>query len=216
VRLGSRRFIAVGLALCVLSLSSLAQESEAERERSERVADILAALGVRNGLQVADVGSADGFYTVRIARAIAPAGRAYAVDIRADALERLRERMAREDITNLEVIQGEANDPKLPPGAIEAVLIRNAYHEMSEYRRVLAGIARGLRPGGILVIVEPIEADKRQRSREEQVKEHVIAPDLVEADLREAGFEVLERQDPFVESARFRPGGYWLIRARRP
>jgi predicted methyltransferase len=205
---------AVCLLTCAIRVAT-AQESEAERERNERVSDILAALGVKEGSHVADVGSNDGFYTVRIARAVGPTGRAYAVDISSAALERLRERMARDQITNLEPILGEVNDPKLPAGELDAVLIRNAYHEMPEYRGVLAGIRRGLKPGGILVIVEPIEDDRRSQPREEQVKQHEIAPDLVEADLREAGFEVLDRREHFTEST-LRPGGFWLIRARRP
>ncbi len=203
------------LAIGAPSLSAL-QESDADRERTERVADILAALGVRDGLYVADVGSADGFYTLRIARAVAPTGRAYGVDIRADALDRLRQRMLREKVANFDTIHGEPNDPKLPAGELDAVLIRNSYHEMPEFRGVLAGIMRGLKTGGILVIVEPIHTERRHSPREEQVKEHEIAPELVEADLREAGFELLERRDPFVEFPKFRPGSFWLIRARRP
>jgi ubiquinone/menaquinone biosynthesis C-methylase UbiE len=209
----------VVVALCLLPSAvrrMTAQESEAERERVERVSDILAALGVKEGLRVADVGSNDGFYTIRIARAVGPTGRAFAVDISTAALDRLRERIARDHITNLEPLLAAPNDPKLPTEAIDAVLIRNAYHEMPEYRGVLAGIARALKPGGILAIVEPIRDDRRLLPREEQVKEHEIAPELVEADLREAGFEVLERRERFTEAPKRPGGGFWLIRARRP
>jgi ubiquinone/menaquinone biosynthesis C-methylase UbiE len=209
----------VVVALCLLPNSvrqTTAQESAAQRERDERVSDILAALGVREGLYVADVGSNDGFYTIRVARAVGPAGRAFAVDISTAALDRLRERIARDQISNLEPVLAAPNDPKLPTEAIDAVLIRNAYHEMPEYRGVLAGITRALKPGGILVIVEPIRDDRRLLPREEQVKEHEIAPELVEADLREAGFEVLERRERFTEAPKRPGGGFWLIRARRP
>jgi predicted methyltransferase len=78
--------------LLLVSSVSAAQQNESEREKVERVPDILVAIGARDGAHVADLGSADGFYTLRIARAVAPSGRAYAVDIDAKALERLRTR----------------------------------------------------------------------------------------------------------------------------
>lgn len=192
------------------------QQTEADRERTERVADILVALGAKDGARIADVGSADGFYALRIARAVAPAGRAYAVDIDEASLTKLRERAARDGITNVEAILGATDDPKLPPGEIDAVLIRNAYHEMPEYRGVLAGVMRALRPGGTLIVSEPIFDKNRDKTRELQVKEHEIAPEFVEAELREAGFEILERQDAFMSFSKPALGGFWMIRARRP
>src|SRR4029450_2970179 len=153
-------------------------------------------------------------YAFRIARAVAPTGRAYAVDIVEASLAKLRERAARDGITNIEAILGAADDPKLPPGEIDAVLIRNAYHEMSEYRGVLAGVIRALRPGGTLIVSEAIRDNNRAKTRGHQAKEHEIAPELVEAELREAGFEIVERQDSFTTFTRPPPGGYWLIRAR--
>jgi len=68
----------------------------------------------------------------------------------------------------------------------------------------------------VLIVSEPIHDNNRGLTREQQVKEHEIAPELVEAELREAGFEVLERQDPFMSFSRPPSGGFWLIRARRP
>lgn len=135
------------LLLFVTVGAGLAQRDEAEREKEERVADILVALGARDGARIADLGSADGFYALRVARAVAPSGRAYAVDIDAKALERLRERAQKDAITNVETILGEAADPKLPAGELDAVLIRNAYHEMPEYRSILAAVAKSLKAG---------------------------------------------------------------------
>ena len=77
----TRMTTAVAVALLTSAVIATAQRNEAERERFERVADILAALGVREGAKIADLGSADGFYTVRLARAVGPTGRAYGVDI---------------------------------------------------------------------------------------------------------------------------------------
>lgn len=210
----ARRILSVALFCLTLGLSlAHAQQTDADRERTVRMVDIMTALGARDGARIADVGAADGFYALRIARAVAPTGRAYAVDIDEGSLTKLRDRAARDSITNVEVILGATDDPKLPLAAIDAVLIRNAYHEMPAYHSVLTGVARGLRPGGTLVVIESIRDDNRAKTREQQVKEHEIAPEIVEAELREAGFEIIERQDPFTTFTR---GAFWMIRARRP
>lgn len=212
-RCSKRSFVSVIAFALIVScpgVTGSGQQTDEEREKSLRVADILVALGAQDGRKIADVGAADGFIAIRIARAVAPAGRAYAVDIDGKALDQLRERAARDAVTNIEIILGEPADPKLPAGEIDAVLIRNTYHEMPEYKSVLAGIKKALTSGGTLIIIEAITDILRKQSRDAQIKEHRIAPDLVDAELREAGFEILERQDPFTA------GGFWLIRARRP
>ncbi len=205
------------LATLVWSVPAVAQRDEGERAKVERVADVLTALGVRDGAHVADLGSADGFYTLRIAKAVAPSGKAYAIDIEQKSLDKLRERAQNEAVTNIEIILSEPADPKLPAGALDAVLIRNAYHEMVAYREILKGVMSGLKPGGLLVVSDSISENLLDKPREQQVKEHYIAPSIVDAELREAGFEILDRDDAFTKfTSRTIVGGFWMIRARRP
>jgi ubiquinone/menaquinone biosynthesis C-methylase UbiE len=210
-----RQALTVAIA-ALLAAGVHAQRDEAEREKFERVADIFAAMGARDGAHMADLGSADGFYTLRLAKAVGPTGVAYAVDIDQKMLDRLRERATTENITNIEVILGETADPKLPAERLDAVLIRNAYHEMPEYKGVLAGVKAALKPGGLLVIVEALHDNNREKTREQQVKEHELAPEIVEAELREAGFEILSREELFTTFTRPPPGGFWMIRSRKP
>src|SRR5688572_29199417 len=200
-----------------LAGSAFGQQDEREREKTERVADILTALGVRDGAHIADLGSADGFYTLRIAKAVAPSGKAYAIDIVQKELDQLRERAQKDNVSNIEIILSEPADPKLPAGALDAVLIRNAYHEMVAYREILQGVMSGLKPGALLIVIEAMHDNLLDKSREQQVKEHVIAPGIVEAELREAGFEIVDRDDAFTRfTGRTTVGGFWMIRARRP
>jgi predicted methyltransferase len=214
---GARGLAVVAAALLLLAGSALAQQDEREREKIERVPDVLTALGVRDGAHIADVGSSDGFYSLRIAKAVAPSGKAYAIDIDQKSLDKLRERAQADAITNVEIILSEPADPKLPAGALDAVLIRNAYHEMVAYHEILKGVMSGLKPGGLLVVSESISESLLDKPREQQVKEHYIAPGIVEAELRAAGFEILERDDAFTSfKGRTIVGGYWMIRARRP
>ena len=153
-----------------LAGSAFGQQDEREREKTERVADVLTALGVRDGAHIADVGSSDGFYTLRIAKAVAPSGKAYAIDIDQKSLDKLRERAQKDAITNVEIVLSEPADPKLPAGALDAVLIRNAYHEMVAYREILKGVMSGLKPGGLLVVSESISDSLLDKPREQDRK----------------------------------------------
>jgi predicted methyltransferase len=212
----ARGLAGVAAVLALLAAGAQAQQDEREREKTERVADLLTALGVRDGAHIADVGSSDGFYTLRIAKAVAPSGKAYAIDIEQKSLDKLRERAQKDAITNVEIILSEPADPKLPVGTLDAVLIRNAYHEMVAYREILKGVMSGLKPEGLLVVSEGMSDSLLDKPREQQVKEHYIAPGIVEAELRDAGFEIVDRDDAFTRFTGSRVGGYWMIRARRP
>jgi predicted methyltransferase len=192
-----------------------AQESGPEFERQNRVADLLRLLGAQPGSLIADVGAGEGAFTIPIARAVAPNGRAVAVDIKDSALNKLRDRAARDGISNVDVVVGATDDPHLPAGQFDAVMIHNAYHEMTEHEAMLRHIYTALKPGGRFVVVEPMHDSSRGLTRDKQVAEHDIAIDIVDEELRAAGFEVLERDDAFVKFTGV-PGGFWLIVARRP
>jgi predicted methyltransferase len=89
----------------------------------------------------------------------------------------------------------------LPRSAFDAVLISNAYHEMTEHQTMLAHIREALKPGGRLVVIESIDKTRRQSARAEQVKHHELSPELVESDLSAAGFQLVSRVEPLVPSA---------------
>jgi ubiquinone/menaquinone biosynthesis C-methylase UbiE len=187
-----------------------------ERERRQNLPAIWKALAVGPGDRVADVGAGEGFMSLRLARTVAGGGgRVFAVDISESALETLRGKLDRLAVSNVEVVAGAPDDPKLPAGTLDAALIVNSYHEMAEHEKMLEGIRRALKPGGRLVVVEPFKPDSRGEPREAQVKEHLIAPELIEEELRRAGFEVAERLESLTE-----PGESGrrdsLVLARRP
>ena len=137
------------------------------------------------------------------------------MDISESALNKLRDRAGRENVNNIEVVVGAVDDPHIPAGKLDAVMIHNAYHEMTEHDAILRHIRAALKPGGRLVVVEPMHDSSGGLTREEQVKQHDIAIEIVDDELRAAGFEVLERDDAFVKFTAV-PGRFWLIVARRP
>jgi predicted methyltransferase len=187
------------------------QTDDTRREAWQKVDQIFAAMGVRSGATVADVGAGDGFFTSRLARAVGPDGRVFAVDVDEKALTRLQKRLADEGIRNVFVVKGIATDPRLPERTLDAALIVNAYHEMSQHQQMLAALRSALKPDGTLVIVEPLSEARRSSSRAEQTKGHEIAPEFVLADARSAGFRIVGMQDPFTSRGRDQE---WLLALR--
>lgn len=188
------------------------QQADKQRETSSRVPDLLKALEARPGAAIADVGAGDGFYTVRIARAVEPGGRATGVDINDKAIAAMRARVAQAGLTNVDVVTGAPDDPHLAVGAFDAVLVHNAYHEMSAHEAMLKHIYDALRSGGRLVMVEPHRESTRTLSREQQVAKHTIEADLAEPEVKSAGFDIAARDDGFVKFVDGNDsGGYWLI-----
>jgi SAM-dependent methyltransferase len=187
------------------------RESNA-RDGWQRVPEILVALNAVPGAHVADVGAGDGFFTVRLARAVGPTGRVTAVDISRQALDRLRARVSDDQLSNVDVVQGEVSDPHLPSASLDGVLIVNAYHEMEEFGRMLDHLRQALKPGGRLVLVEPLDPRLRGESRARQTRAHSLEAGYADREFRAAGFDVIGLRDPFIRGGQREQ---WLMVAER-
>jgi ubiquinone/menaquinone biosynthesis C-methylase UbiE len=128
-------------------------------DRAERVTEeepdvALEAIGIAQGSTVADVGAGSGYMTVKLARRVGPRGRVYANDIQPEMLARLRTRLAGEKVANVETVLGTVDDPKLPPSALDLILMVDVYHEFSKPQKMLRRMHDALKPGGRLVLLE--------------------------------------------------------------
>lgn len=128
-------------------------------DRSERVAEeepdiALDAIKLEKGSTVADVGAGSGYMTVKMAKRVGPTGKVYANDIQPEMLALLRQRLAKEKITNIETVLGSVDDPKLPAGILDLILMVDVYHEFSEPQKMLHRMREALKPGGRLVLLE--------------------------------------------------------------
>ena len=197
-----RRFFALAYAFYAVAGALLCAQERAAQERSreqwQKVDEIFAAMGVSPGVTVADIGAGDGFFTSRLARAVGPNGRVFAVDIDDKALERLKKRLQDDGILNVTIVKGATDDPKLPERALDGALIVNAYHEMEQHQSVMLALRRALKPDGRLVIVEPIRDARRGQPRADQARNHEVEPEYVLRDARAAGFRIVGLQDPFT------------------
>lgn len=125
-----------------------------EREQEEDPDLAIRLLRIPRGATVADVGAGSGYMTVRLAKAVGPTGRVYANDIQPGMLQLLEKTLAREKLTNVTPVLGAIDDPKLPGGSLDLVIMVDVYHEFSEPQRMLQRIREALKPGGRLVLLE--------------------------------------------------------------
>ena len=125
-----------------------------DREATEQPEHVLDVLGVKEGMNVADVGAGSGYFTVRIARRIAPRGHVLATDLQPEMLELLKSKVAAEKLTNVVSVLATESDAKLPRGELDLVLMVDVYHELPKPAQTLAQVRASLRPEGRLALVE--------------------------------------------------------------
>lgn len=157
-----------------------------EREREEAPSKAIAALGLRAGQVVADVGAGSGYYTVRLAKAVGATGRVVATDLQPGMLDILRAKVARERLANVEVVQGRADDPVLPEKTFDLVLMVDVYHELAAPQIFVRKLKAALKPGGRLVLIEFRREDPRVPIREE----HKMSVSQVRDELGADGFRI--------------------------
>ena len=157
-----------------------------EREAEEEPEKALDALGDLSRAAVADIGAGTGYFTVRLAARVGAAGRVYANDLQPEMLKMLATRLARERISNVTLVQGTIDDPKLPPRSLDLVLMVDVYHEFSEPQKMLRGIRAALKPAGRLVLLEYRKEDPRVPIR----FEHKMSVEEAKMELEAEGFRL--------------------------
>ena len=192
------------------------------REPNQRATDLVAALQISRGDWVADVGAGAGYYSMRISELVGSDGKVLAEDITTAAMGWLNARVKAFDLHNVEVVKGDAVDPRLSPNRLSAALIVDTYHHFTNHELMLEKILQALKPGGRLVIADYSFGEHRKQARDAQLKLHEIDPELVRSEVTRAGFRVVKCDDPFVK---WKPGvgntrasntDMWLLVAVRP
>jgi ubiquinone/menaquinone biosynthesis C-methylase UbiE len=132
-----------------------------EREVEENPKKLLEMLKLKDGEVVADIGAGSGYYTFRMAKLVGPKGKVLAVDIQKEMLDIIRERMNKENVTNVEPVLGEEADPKLKDGSVDTILLVDVYHEFAFPYEMTDKMVKALKPGGRIVFVEFRLEDQR-------------------------------------------------------
>jgi ubiquinone/menaquinone biosynthesis C-methylase UbiE len=159
------------------------------RENYARRHEIVAALELRPGMAVADLGAGTGLFTRLIAEKVGPTGKVYAVDIARPFLEHIAADARERGQTQVVTVLCDQDSTKLPAESVDLVFLSDVYHHVEKPEKVLASIRRALRPGGRLVVVEFDRVEGRSSAF---VLKHVRASQAVfRQEIEEAGFSAI-------------------------
>ena len=150
---------ALVFVLFFLALSPVAAQqtglTEAQlKSAATEVPRLVDLLELKPGMVVADVGAGFGAWTMSLSRWLGPSGRVYATDVGAPQIAALREAVQRERLTNVTVVEGAPDATNLPALCCDAILIRDAYHHLTNPEAIVRSLAASLKPGGRLAIVD--------------------------------------------------------------
>jgi|BEDMetMinimDraft_2_1075160.scaffolds.fasta_scaffold10407_2 ubiquinone/menaquinone biosynthesis C-methylase UbiE len=126
---------------------------------------------VRQGMVVADIGCGAGFYTIAMARATGPEGLVYAVDSDQVAVERLRNTVEREGLSNVKTFVSPAEKLDfIPTASVDFVLSKDLLCCTIKHREVMREMRRIVKPNGTIHVSIrsfPFSKDPREVRREE-------------------------------------------------
>ncbi len=126
-----------------------------EREEEERTDLLLAELKLKAGDVVADVGAGSGYFSWRMARVVGDKGVVYGVEIQQEFLDLLMTNMKKRGVGDIvKPVLGTVQDPKLPAGSCDLILLVDVYHEFDYPYEMASAMIQALKPGGRLVYVE--------------------------------------------------------------
>jgi ubiquinone/menaquinone biosynthesis C-methylase UbiE len=171
---------------------SCGQSNESARDRQLQPERLMDAIGVVPGMTVAEPGCGAGYFTFKLAHRVGPTGKVYAEDISRSALDKLAERRDREGVANIVTILGEVEDPLLPAGEMDMVVIVQAVHSFDKPVELLVNLKPCLKPGALVVDID-IDPDKL-----ESPSHHFPTADQVKSYFEQAGYEFVRSED-FLE-----------------
>ena len=152
---------------------------------------VIAALGLKPGQSVADIGAGTGYFSVRLAKS-AGAPKVFAVDIEASMVQYVRQRATREGLTNIVAVKADADRTNLPE-PVDAVLIVDTYHHIANRVAYFTALKSLLKRGGRLAIVD----FRKDAPGDGPPPEFRFTPDQITGELAKAGF-VLQASHDFL------------------
>ncbi|MFL6720537.1 MAG: class I SAM-dependent methyltransferase [Sphingomonas sp.] len=153
--------------------------TEDARDRVGEAEDVMELAGVKPGMSVADVGAGQGYYTVRLARVVGPKGRVLAEDIVPEVRDQLSDRVQRERLDNVAVKLGTGDNPMLPAASFDRIFLVHMYHEVQSPYAFLWHMREGVKPDGLVVVVDS----------DRPVKQHGMPPAALKCEFAALGMQ---------------------------
>ena len=167
-----------------------------DRDKKLQIDRVMDLLGITTGKNVADIGAGSGWFTVRAARRVGPTGAVIAEDINPLAIEYIGKRVVKENLSNVRTVLGGPDDPRLPAGSVDAVLMLKVYHEIAHPVVFMQRLKTTLREGAKVGII-----DRNGTGANHGVNHDVVVKEMGEAGYKLVGtydFTKADRQDYFL------------------
>jgi predicted methyltransferase len=156
------------------------------RDAWQKPSELIAALALRPGQTVADLGAGTGYFSRYLADAVGPDGTVLAVEVEPTLVVHLRQRAEREQRATVVPVLGSMDNPRLPAGGVDLIFIADTYHHLDHRQRYLPRLRRALRPGGRVAVVDW----KPGKLPEGPPPDHKLPPEQVIEEMRAAGFQL--------------------------
>ena len=167
-----------------------------DRDKKLQIDRVMDLLGITAGKNVADIGAGSGWFTVRAAKRVGATGAVLAEDINPLAIEAIGKRVVKEDLSNVRTVLGAPDDPRLPSGSVDAVLMLKVYHEIAHPAAFLQALKPALRAGAKVGII-----DKNGNGANHGLDHEVVVKEMGAAGFKLAGtydFTKADGQDYFL------------------
>ncbi|MFZ5721301.1 MAG: methyltransferase domain-containing protein [Pseudomonadota bacterium] len=125
-----------------------------DRDAADESGQLIRALGIEPGMNVADIGAGSGYHSLRLSPAVGPKGVVYAEDIVEAYISGLRREAERRGLENIRIVVGEADDPKLPANTLDRAVMVHMYHEVENPYALLWNLAPSLKPGALVGVID--------------------------------------------------------------
>ena len=122
-----------------------------ERRKWQNPEAILSHIGVRLGQSFVDVGCGEGYFAIPAARLVGEMGKVYGIDTNAEAIRRLKGKMAAENLTNLDLATGKAEEWVACEACADIVFFGTVLHDFADPSQVLANARKMIKPSGLLI-----------------------------------------------------------------
>lgn len=154
------------------------------RDAWQKPAELVAWLELGAGRRVADLGTGTGYFVPHLANAVGSGGKVFAVDIEPALVDHVRERARAASLSQVEAILAAPDDPKLPAGGVDLILIVDTWHHIDARIAYLAKLRDALAPGGRVAVVD----FKMGEIPVGPPPAHRLAPAAVEAEFAKGGW----------------------------
>lgn len=148
---------------------------------------VIEALALRPGDRIAEIGAGRGYWVGRLAEAVGPEGRVYAVEVERELVEVLEARAARDGWANVVVIHGDYDDPRLPDGEVDLALTSLTYHHIGDRVAYFERLRADLAPGGRVAHLDD-RPDAPAPLSWFQSEGHWSVPEAITTEMEAAGY----------------------------